>query len=77
MFNITYNDQVLNELFETDLNDDTLIIGTFAPWEIYNPTGRIEIDLGGQFMRFNVTENRRERLENSGVMIYFDITWDE
>jgi hypothetical protein len=75
---IFYNSNELAELFDVDINNDTLILGTFAPWEIYNTEGHMVLDFGdGNTMEFDVKENRREQLENSGWMIYYDIRWDE
>jgi hypothetical protein len=75
---IYFNDQELAELFSIELNNDTLILGTFAPWEVYNTDGHMVMDFGdGQSMEFDVTENHRVTLENCGVEIYWDIRWEE
>jgi len=75
---LTYNAQVLAELFDVDLNDDTLILGTYAPWSVYDPSGHVVMEFGDDItMEFDVVENHRVTLENCGVEIYFDIEWVE
>lgn len=77
MLTLYYSDAIINELFGADLNDDTLVVGTYAPWEFYDLQGHVVMDFGGMVLDFNATENHRVILENAGVEIYFDIEWVE
>ena len=46
MLTLYYNDQILDQLFDVQINDNTLIIGTFAPWDIYDVDGHVVMDFG-------------------------------
>lgn len=78
MLTLYYNDQVLDELFDVQINNDILILGTFAPWDVYDVHGYVVMDFGDDItMEFNVVEYGRIQLENMGWEIYFNIDWVE
>jgi len=67
------NDEV-EEIFDVKLSNDTLTIGTYAGWRLYQDHAHVLI-VGDLNMEFDVDRIGSTMLENGGEEIEYGIVW--
>ena len=72
---IYFNGDEVEEVFDIQLKDDTLTIGTFVGWKMYQNCGHVLMDSGDFTMEFDVNKISEIVLENGGTEITYGITW--
>jgi hypothetical protein len=72
---VYFNNDEVQEVFDVQLRDDILILGTFVGWKMYQSQGHILIDSDGFTMEFDVNKISEMGLENGGTEITYGIAW--